>query len=36
MSVKNFKILGLLGVGGFGTVFKVKHILTDKIYAMKL
>ena len=36
VSLKNFKILGLLGVGGFGTVFKVKHILTDKIYAMKV
>ena len=36
VSLKNFKILGLLGVGGFGMVFKVKHILTDKIYAMKV
>ena len=33
---KKFKILSLLGVGGFGTVFKVRHILTDKIYAMKV
>ena len=36
MNLRNFKILGLLGVGGFGTVFKVKHIFTDKIYAMKV
>ena len=36
ISLNNFKILSLLGVGGFGTVFKVKHILTDKIYAMKV
>ena len=36
INLKTFKILGLLGVGGFGTVFKVKHILTDKIYAMKV
>ena len=36
INLKNFKILNLLGVGGFGTVFKVKHILTDKIYAMKV
>jgi serine/threonine protein kinase len=36
ISLKKFKILGLLGIGGFGTVFKVKHILTDKIYAMKV
>ena len=36
VTLKNFKILNLLGIGGFGTVFKVKHILTDKIYAMKV
>ena len=36
VNLKSFKILGLLGVGGFGTVFKVKHILTGKIYAMKV
>ena len=36
VNLRNFKILGLLGVGGFGTVYKVKHILTDKIYAMKV
>ena len=36
MDLKKFKILGLLGVGGFGTVFKVQHILTEKIYAMKV
>ena len=31
-----FRILKLLGVGGFGTVYKVRHILTGKIYAMKV
>ena len=36
VNIKKFKILSLLGIGGFGTVFKVKHILTDKIYAMKV
>ena len=36
INIKKFKILSLLGVGGFGTVFKVKNILTDKIYAMKV
>ena len=36
INLKKFKILSLLGIGGFGTVFKVKHILTDKIYAMKV
>ena len=34
--LRNFKILSILGVGGFGTVFKVQHILTEKIYAMKV
>jgi serine/threonine protein kinase len=34
--LRNFKILAILGVGGFGTVFKVQHILTEKIYAMKV
>ena len=36
INLKKFKILSLLGIGGFGTVFKVRHILTDKIYAMKV
>jgi len=34
--LKNFKILGILGVGGFSTVYKVRHIMTDKVYAMKV
>ena len=34
--LRNFKILSELGVGAFGTVFKVQHILTEKIYAMKV
>ena len=36
VSFRNFKILGLLGVGGFSNVYKVQHIITDKIYAMKV
>ena len=36
VNLKDFKFLGLLGVGGFGTVFKVRHVLTGKIYAMKV
>ena len=36
VSLKNFKILGILGVGGFSTVYKVRHIMTDKVYAMKV
>ena len=34
--LRNFKIISELGVGAFGTVFKVQHILTEKIYAMKV
>ena len=34
--LRNFKVLSKLGDGGFGTVFKVQHILTEKIYAMKV
>ena len=36
IDLNKFKVLSLLGVGGFGTVFKVRHILTGKIYAMKV
>ena len=36
IDLNKFKILSLLGIGGFGTVFKVRHILTGKIYAMKV
>ena len=36
VSLKNFKILGLLGVGGFSAVYKVRHIMTEKVYAMKV
>jgi len=34
--LRNFKIISELGEGAFGTVFKVQHILTEKIYAMKV
>ena len=36
ISLTNFKVIDILGAGGFGTVYKVKEILTDKIYAMKV
>ena len=36
VSLKNFRILGILGVGGFSTVYKVRHIMTEKVYAMKV
>ena len=36
VSLRNFKILDQLGVGGFSTVYKVQHLINDKIYAMKV
>ena len=36
VTLRNFKILGQLGIGGFSTVYKVQHIMTEKIYAMKV
>ena len=36
ISLNNFIILDILGAGGFGSVYKVKEILTDKLYAMKV
>ena len=31
----DYEVLGLLGVGGMGYVYKVRHRLLGKIYAMK-
>lgn len=36
ISIKNFKILELLGTGAFSTVYKVLHLFSDKVYAMKV
>ena len=36
ISLNNFQILEILGAGGFGSVYKVKEILTGKLYAMKV
>ena len=33
---KNFENLEILGKGGFGVVYKVRHILEHKIYAVKV
>jgi len=32
----NFKVLGQLGSGGFGQVYKVFHHITNRVYAMKV
>ena len=34
--IKNYEIIGYLGEGGFGQVFKVKNILDSCFYAMKI
>uniref|UniRef100_A0A8C2C9U1 Protein kinase domain-containing protein n=1 Tax=Cyprinus carpio TaxID=7962 RepID=A0A8C2C9U1_CYPCA len=33
--LQNFKVITMLGEGGFGCVYKVKHIYDRKIYAVK-
>ncbi|XP_007438515.1 interferon-induced, double-stranded RNA-activated protein kinase-like [Python bivittatus] len=33
--LSNFKDIKAIGTGGFGTVFKAKHLLDDKVYAIK-
>ena len=35
VSHKDFEVLKMVGEGGFGRVFQVRHILTKRIYAMK-
>jgi tRNA A-37 threonylcarbamoyl transferase component Bud32/tetratricopeptide (TPR) repeat protein len=31
-----YKVLALIGLGGVGSVYKVRHVLLDRIYAMKM
>jgi serine/threonine-protein kinase len=33
--VGNYRIIGVVGAGGMGTVYKVQHIISDRIEAMK-
>jgi hypothetical protein len=35
VSHKDFEVLKMVGEGGFGRVYQVRHILTKRIYAMK-
>ena len=32
----DYEILGVLGAGGMGTVYKVRNVLSDRIEAMKV
>src|SRR3954466_8926690 len=34
--VGDYEILGVLGAGGMGRVFKVRNVITDRIEAMKV
>lgn len=36
VTLDHFQLLAVLGRGGFGKVMQVRHIPTDKIYAMKI
>jgi serine/threonine protein kinase len=36
INFNNFEIIDIIGIGGFGTVYKVKNVLDEKIYAMKV
>jgi serine/threonine protein kinase len=35
MGKKNYEYLNMIGKGGFGKVWKVRHIPTGTIYALK-
>ena len=36
ISLNDFKVIDILGIGGFGIVYKVKEILSNKLFAMKV
>ena len=34
--IGDYQVLGVLGVGGMGKVFKVRNVISDRIEAMKI
>ena len=34
--VGDYEILGVLGAGGMGRVYRVRHVISDRIEAMKI
>ena len=36
ISLNDFKVIDILGIGGFGIVYKVKEILSNKLLKMKV
>jgi tRNA A-37 threonylcarbamoyl transferase component Bud32 len=35
VNIKSFNVISKIGIGAFGSIFKVEHMSTGKIYAMK-
>ena len=35
-TVGDYRVIGVIGAGGMGTVYKVQHLISDRIEAMKL
>ena len=35
-TVGDYRVIGIIGAGGMGTVYKVQHLISDRIEAMKV
>lgn len=34
--VADYQVIGMLGVGGMGAVYQVKHLISDRVEALKV